>query len=450
MNFALPHQLAEVVVERWHTYVSRQDLKAPPIPSLSELRELLTIIFFASMETEEGRPLTFCLCYSETETIRREYSTEQVPVIPFAKPRSLTVDSLRSLAPAANRRNSALIVGGASCFDEPTDLRISGLLHVGSDLANARSGKTHFYRRPPYVLLVDVRGPGNLHVYQGSIKIALLRSGRIEDQAIVSHLDLVGANELLRRGEAVLMPRITPPKCEPAREWGPFQFSALLNTLLCIVNGIAELRHGGALLIVPPVLPSESESESDPETETGFALPLRLKYALNPASPFLDEAFVAFMNARHRWGDVMDQAEAGKRRANSKEPSVALETRVADSELADRIDTVARLSGVDGAVVLTSSLQLLGFGAEILLESAPPITVLQVTGDALRNRQWPEQDSEAFGMRHRSAVRFVGAVEGAVAFIVSQDGVISFCWKDQGRTLLKRNINCTNPNIAGG
>ena len=57
-------------------------------------------------------------------------------------------------------------------------------------------------------------------------------------------------------------------------------------------------------------------------------------------------------------------------------------------------------------------------------------------------------DSESFGMRHRSAIRCVAGAEGTAAFIVSQDGTVTFCWKQGSRVLLKRNVNTANPNMV--
>jgi hypothetical protein len=36
------------------------------------------------------------------------------------------------------------------------------------------------------------------------------------------------------------------------------------------------------------------------------------------------------------------------------------------------------------------------------------------------------------------------------AFVVSQDGVVSFFWKHSGQVFLKRNVNTANPNVVGG
>lgn len=44
------------------------------------------------------------------------------------------------------------------------------------------------------------------------------------------------------------------------------------------------------------------------------------------------------------------------------------------------------------------------------------------------------------GMRHRSAYRFCSAVEGSVAFIISQDGTIEACTKHDGSVVVYDNV----------
>ncbi len=120
-----------------------------------------------------------------------------------------------------------------------------------------------------------------------------------------------------------------------------------------------------------------------------------------------------------------------------------------ERDLSDAVETIAAFSKVDGALVLTSDLRVLGFGAEIQLELASPTKVLEVIGETLSPKNVHELDSESFGMRHRSAVRFVGATPCAVGFVVSQDGTVSFTWSKDGAVYIKRGVNIANPNMAG-
>jgi hypothetical protein len=108
------------------------------------------------------------------------------------------------------------------------------------------------------------------------------------------------------------------------------------------------------------------------------------------------------------------------------------------------------LTAVDGALVITTDLRVLGFGAEIVLDAAEPCHAYEAAGRrsrATRGRSWT---ARSFGMRHRSALRCVGVTTQVAAFVVSQDGQVSLFWKQDGRVLLKRNVNTANPNMIGG
>ena len=39
-------------------------------------------------------------------------------------------------------------------------------------------------------------------------------------------------------------------------------------------------------------------------------------------------------------------------------------------------------------------------------------------------------------------------LDNTAAFVVSQDGTVSFFWQQDGRVLMKRNVNTSNPNLG--
>jgi DNA integrity scanning protein DisA with diadenylate cyclase activity len=121
---------------------------------------------------------------------------------------------------------------------------------------------------------------------------------------------------------------------------------------------------------------------------------------------------------------------------------------IAEEDLAGAADVVARLSAVDGALVLSSDLRVIGFGAEIVLDASRQVVAHEVAGHARRGESWPTIDGESFGMRHRSALRCVAASDDVAAFVVSQDGTVSFFWKQDGRVLVKRGVTIANPNMG--
>lgn len=95
-----------------------------------------------------------------------------------------------------------------------------------------------------------------------------------------------------------------------------------------------------------------------------------------------------------------------------------------EGRLFDAVRTVVQLSAVDGCVVLSSRMQLLGFAAEVNVntdEHLPEAVLIKLN---------PPQAAEIepvnlrrFGTRHRSAARVCSEL-GARVFVVSQDGAI--------------------------
>lgn len=433
MTYAFPANLADQVIARWHTFVARHDQPAPPLPPAACLRMILETAFFASFAREEGRELRFVLCCAPSTEIPREGEGD-VPVVHFEHPRPLTPDTLRSLAPAVNPTSAALLVRVPEENSDSLQCEIAGVLNVGSHLARSRSGRAFYHRPSPYALLVDVRDAGELHVYRGGVKLAMLKSGRLQDQLAYSGLEFLPISDIMAGGTDALRERIQRPISEPSRESADFEWTALLNTILCIVNGMKEHGHGATLLLVAP------------GAET--SLPVRMKFAVDDRECMVTDRFVDFVNTRHRLTAARANfaATGGGREGVSNLKNA---TFVAEEDLADAADLAARLSAVDGALILRSDLAVVGFGAEIVLNTARRVDAFEVTGHPLRNREWPMIDSDTFGMRHRSAVRCIASADHAAAFVVSQDGMVTFMWKQDGRLLLKRNVNTANPNMVG-
>jgi hypothetical protein len=436
MDYSFPTDLAGQVIERWNTFVSRHDRPAPPLPAAADLRHILETAFFASLTREEGRDLRFVLCCAPDLDVRRDGFDEPVAVVPFSSPRPVTVESLRALAPAVSPNNAAILIRWTRDGDS-SHSEIAGVLNVGSNLARARSGRSFYHRPAPYALLIDVRDAGEMQIYRGGIRLASLKSGQLHDQLAFSGVEFLPISGILAAGEEALDPRFRVPDNEPRRETTDFQWTAHLNTVLCIVNSVRERGHGGTLLLVAP--------------NAVTTLPIRLKFGVEDDGSVLRERFIDFINARHALADARWQRKSGGR-TGPQEAALSLlqnATFVAEEDLADAADLVARLAGVDGAVVLQSDLRALGFGAEIVLDAARPVTAYEVIGNPRRSKDWPAVDSENFGMRHRSALRCVAVSESTAAFVVSQDGTVSFFWKQDGRVFLKRNVNTANPNMVG-
>ena len=436
MEYVSPNELAYEVRARWESGHG----EPPELPDGDNLRRILTAAFVASLEREEGRALRFVLCCAPASSELKDGLGGPVSIVPLEVPRPLTVAAIRSLAPAVDPSNAALLVrfprsGRAGMNDAGCE--IAGVLHVGENVARSRSGRSFYHRPAPHTLTIEVADAGELHVYQGGVRLVSMKAGHFQNLIAYSTLEFLPISPILAAGETALRSRIVAPKNAAVRETSDFEWTALLNTILCIVNGVRARNHGGTVLLVAPGAES--------------SLPVRTKFGLSDHASVLGNRFIEFVNTRHVLADArLDRGGPG-RLMSTEQALVHLQNAAfaAEDDLVDAADVVAGLAAVDGALILTADLRTLGFGAEIVLDAAAPVMAYEAAGRTPASGSWPVVDSESFGMRHRSALRCVGVTDRVAAFVVSQDGQVSLFWKQDGRVFLKRNVNTANPNMLG-
>lgn len=112
-----------------------------------------------------------------------------------------------------------------------------------------------------------------------------------------------------------------------------------------------------------------------------------------------------------------------------------LSSKMHEKEISVYADLIAKFTSVDGAVVLTKDFDLLGFGAEAIVDMSNrnPPTMCFIGQNNREDRTKHFYDN---GMRHRACYRLCDAVEGSVAIIISQDGFIKACTKSDGKVIV--------------
>jgi DNA integrity scanning protein DisA with diadenylate cyclase activity len=88
------------------------------------------------------------------------------------------------------------------------------------------------------------------------------------------------------------------------------------------------------------------------------------------------------------------------------------------------------LMSVDGALVVTQGLELVGFGAELRADAAGLKQVrhaLDLEGDIFVN-----ESLDNVGTRHRAVYRFCQTFSDCLAIVVSQDGTVQFVKNHNG------------------
>lgn len=230
--------------------------------------------------------------------------------------------------------------------------------------------------RMPRIPNVFVGGPGDLRVSFGEAPIVNYRAGRSVFFRTNTFTSTLVA-EQLRNGSNV-----------PEKE--------RLQLLYRVLWLVGNYGHGAAILIVPSYEACKKY--------------LDLKYQLDSSFLFGDQDKFGRISGKERQKEILTYA-----------------------------DLIAKLTSVDGSVVLTKDYDLVGFGAETLID--------KMEGALPRMRFIGYDDKEEsfkhfhdYGMRHRAGYRFCSAVEGSVAFIISQDGMIEACTGHDGKVVVYDNV----------
>lgn len=100
---------------------------------------------------------------------------------------------------------------------------------------------------------------------------------------------------------------------------------------------------------------------------------------------------------------------------------------------AERLGLLAQLSCVDGALILSGSLDVVAFGSKL---SAPKWSGDVLVGPNGFSGGGNRFDISKLGTRHNSAIDFIGASPGSLGFVISQDGPIRGLAKRDDNTIL--------------
>jgi hypothetical protein len=313
------------------------------------------------------------------------------------------------------------LIGATAAGGEP---RIWGVIHSGPQwLQSVRGGRETEQTIPP-VLIVAATGPGRLLVTAGAVTLAELRNGTLSGRAV----DVFEAQWLLERLSDV--GRLTHATHMRDREkargsWAEIHstFGAVLagHVLRRIVATIWAAQHGGTLIIVP--------NGRVPELLLDGRY-IRVKYGFTDEEP--RRRILTLMG--HIMNELAKNEGDGKTVGwSTYETSRSQQLSQMDEALFEVAHLVADLTRVDGTVIMTDCLEVLGFGVEIAGELPEVPRVARAHDLEGAEREWVRTDR--VGTRHRSAYRLCQAVRDALALVVSQDGGLRFIrWHDDGVT----------------
>jgi hypothetical protein len=419
------------VWKRTRLYVREE--QAPPLPPDAVLRRLLDVAYHASLLTEEQRRPSFRIVYCPRSEFKDtpSHRVRSCVRINFWSACPFTEKQLLQLAPATDPTSVMIAVEAAEDTAQANngapaaELKIWGLLDTGSSWwEHTRRDSERVVHSPPDLLTISSTRPGQVVISRAWRILLMLENGRLAHPPADVFLRGPIAEEFESPIKDLYEQVYGPdengsPKSSGSPEADPYE--PLLNRHNCSVKYLTCLKrlltyfmdksHGGILLMIP----------DDADAREGFEELVSVKYGCRNYEAW--KALLATLELRRRWFEIgSDIARGGDACPKNKVVELSrLRTAVEEQEhqLTDRLHLIAALSGVDGAVVITDKLRLVGFGAE--LRAKAPVRQVYKALDPLGEHKEPVTP-EIFGTRHRSAFRFAADFGKGIAFVHSQDG----------------------------
>jgi hypothetical protein len=116
----------------------------------------------------------------------------------------------------------------------------------------------------------------------------------------------------------------------------------------------------------------------------------------------------------------------------SRGPTDGQRRRFWQDAVTEVVDSIAGLTAVDGATVMTTSYEVLAFGAKIARrKGSPQVEQVTITEPIRGGTAALAHPSSLGGTRHLSAAQFVHDQRDALALVASQDGRFTvFAWSE--------------------
>jgi hypothetical protein len=429
MSFVYPDEVSDLLKERWHSfrgelYKNRPHCRIiPPFPTDNNLRLLLDTVYHASFLSEEARQLFIRLLYMPPEaSLSEPYRLQNNDVQPyhFSAPCPLTVQEVLRLVPALDPFQSLLVVCADEDLPEPTGMAplvIWGVLKLGLEWWRVVTGRSSHAFAPPYRLTVTSQGPGRITATALGRVLVRLVDGRILGMPLETMSKGPIGNFLKPSADQVcfdVVKKLTVPKYDRKADSDEYPRGEYFRVFGNIVNLAKEKRHGATFIVF-----------RDPinHLDRRLSETINLKYVIDGVCIWdqLVEESVA-RHHRNHLNEHLAQTDVAHAKPEQLAELMRWQTqcRGAAEQIWEFENFVASLSGIDGCVVMTAGLKVLGFGGEILVRP-PNLTRVKVARDP-DAQETSDQKITASGTRHRSAFRICASFEDCVAFVVSQDG----------------------------
>jgi hypothetical protein len=404
------------------------------IPKKEIIEDLFSNLFYTSMKTEEGQFIKVSVTFIDPEdpdpTPPENISNDRWSTIPFEKKIPLNVKNLTKLSKAVDPWSSALAV----YYDENDELIIWGMIdqaiHYQSYLNHERKSGAD----QPGFFQVSITSIGCLTVMIDYELLATLKY----DSIIKNYTDIFKYgpvsdlidNYNLPKKETIGKFTLANFNSDRLEYWIDQPKSLWVKTLSRILIKVQNYQHGGAILI-----PIDSSKELNIKHKINYK---RLKESMYR---LIEIGIEKTFYSDEGWEKYIEPDEENMPVKIYLNEMVATNDEIeTDEELKGAIRFVSSLSCVDGLIVMSSELDVLGFGTVITTQKPPSKVYVSKTGKISAKTRLSEYAADHFGTRHRSMFAYCYHNPGSLGFIVSQDGDIRAVLKLGTKLIMWENI----------
>jgi hypothetical protein len=407
-------------------YLKKSGIRSP---GQRLLTQFLEVVYFASLKTEEGKPLQLRISFVDPENPDPSRPprprADRWNLIQLANRLPFTVPNLVKLSKAADPWSSCLAV----YFDRNEKFFVWALVDQTVHFNTMLVRETESGYSPPGIFHVLATGTADLTVYRERSFV-----GRLAQDSLLKHQNDVfwsgPFSDRLSGVERHIANVLDRLKAEPDTDselWIGALAEKWIATLSRILISIQRYRHGGALLI--------TKSKAD----------LDIKYRINYTR--LPEALVnlgvsgfRMRKSRNQIFDLLDNQKKSIPAALHVDEAVH-EGWEEDfrEEITGCVRFISALSCVDGVILATPDLSVKGFGVEIRATKDIDTVHLAQSPKAAVETLVPV-DPNHYGTRHRSMMRYCAAHPKSIGFVISQDGEIRAMAKVRQRLVMWENL----------
>jgi len=421
-----------------HSELVNRKTSPPPLEVLVELFESM---YFASLKTEESKPVLFHVAYVDPQ--RPDPSPPKTLVhnrwscVRLSPPIPMSSANFVKIAPASDPRTSSFAVfQGADGH-----LTVWGLIDQGNSYHDYVNFDSESGPEKPGLFQASIVGIGHLVAYIGYEKVAELKQNNLVRTA----MDVFQPGKVREALESGIRSHLDSlragwPDEFPAdfNDWEPPLVEAWLAALRRLLLRVQNMRHRGAFLMT-----------SD-QKQGGLLVKHKISYGRLRTA--LQRQAVANAEQSIASGIIAD--EYMEKDVEDMPIYLHVDDMVAGydleeirNELAGVIWFTSLLTRVDGLVLLDPNLEVQGFGVEITVSEEP--SEIYAAGD-LWASEWflRKVDYQHYGTRHRSMMRYCTKFPGSVGFVISQDGDVRVMTKVDGRLVIWENIQLQLPKFV--